>query len=1212
MKHISFTQKDLAKGKELLRKGGVTSILFSNGTYQIEIVEEDHHLWPFLQIGEEGEIVDGFCNCEEKKDRCYHLAAAYLSLFREGNTPLHARWKRSFWNQICHIASGYHGYRSDTLIHKRGWEARLIDQRLVFSIRPCTTAAKEKLTELLDKRAPETEETSLKFSNLSEEELFNFREGRPSDALQYELSFWSDLSKWFFALQEKGLAYEVTFHPKEGLPHWIKIACSEFIVGFYIQKEDLPLLIPSLSTIDSPLQGHPRKEQTIRDVEYDPIKKRFVFYFLDKEKKPTPAVGVIPVGDWEYVPNKGFYKSTVDPLLSQKEVAADKIPELLQRHLPLLKQHLRVAIHEGIHPLHYDLFFDKEANLHIQMYLFEKGDLADPKAAFFHQWVYLDQKGFFYVGTPMFSSVDTVILKKNMKDFLKRYQPFLSTIEGFHVHLSNIESRLSYRVTEEEGLLFYSHIDLEEEEKDLIDFDEWIFLPARGFFPKKTEGEETAIFDGKQLVKKEIPSFIRRHQRELGYVPHFFATTTFLEGMSWKLKWHEKGILVEPIYNFLPYYQDKKVLFFEEYLFVQAEGFSRIRGVPAYLERYLQQKVVQDKEALQLLEHLHEFKPWIIEVDPRLTVPKQLLLQPKDVVRGSNNEWTLNLSYATEVGETDLYPVWQAMEEGKKYLFSPAGMLDLTDKRFHWMKLLGKKKWKGKEKRLELTAVEWARIQAFEGLPATAWQQGKMTAALSLEGLQSQLRPYQKSGVHWLWFLYNHGLSGILCDEMGLGKTHQAMALLAAVMNDASTEKKKYLVVCPTSVIYHWQGLLAKYLPSLRLYVFYGVAREPVKLQSDDYDVILTSYGMIRAERKHLEECQFTVAIYDELQQAKNPRSQIHRALCSLQTKMAVGLTGTPIENRIGDIKALFDLTLPGYFPSDSYFEEYFKNPIEKEKDSSALQRFSRMIKPFVLRRKKSDVLLELPEKEEEIAYCDLSDIQKEMYREAFTTSHREIRKEIDQIEKPRAQMHIFALFSKLKQICDHPCIVLDNTDQYMHFASGKWDLFVELLTEARESGQKVVVFSQYLRMLDILGKYLKSQGIEYAEIRGSTRNRGEQIERFQKDPECEVFLGSLQAAGVGIDLTAASVVIHYDRWWNPAKENQATDRVHRIGQSRGVQVFKLVTKKTIEERIHNLIEEKKGLLEDVVGFDDQDVIKHFTKQELLSLLKEIEEDLSL
>jgi SNF2 family DNA or RNA helicase len=687
-------------------------------------------------------------------------------------------------------------------------------------------------------------------------------------------------------------------------------------------------------------------------------------------------------------------------------------------------------------------------------------------------------------------------------------------------------------------------------------------------------------------------------------VPNFFCTHAPVERVSWKIYAHEKGIRVEPQYLFFPSYENKKIIFFEEYIYVPHEGFTRIRGIPPYLERHLEEKVVDDKEALFVLEHLAEWKPWIDFVDPKLRAPREMTLEASKATCEENNEWNVDLF------KISVYELWQAIEQGQKRIFSEAGVIDLTDSRFQWLSSFNKRRWKGKTKTLELGAVEWARVQAFEGLSMFSSEEQKQLPPFSLQGLQSTLRPYQQSGLHWLWFLYHNGLSGVLCDEMGLGKTHQAMALLAAVHNDSSLKKQKYLVVCPTSVLYHWQELLHKYLPGLKVCLFYGYARQAIKLEAD-YDVILTSYGTVRSEKKHLQTIPFTLAIYDELQQAKNPKSQIHRALCSFQVKMAVGLTGTPIENRIGDIKALFDLVLPGYFVSPASFQENFINPIEKEKNPEAMQRLARMVKPFVLRRKKKDVLLELPEKEEEIAYCDLSDLQLQMYREAFFSSQKEIRKEMELVDKSRAEMHIFALFSKLKQICDHPCLILGKIDQYTNFASGKWDLFVELLSEARESGQKVVVFTQYLQMLDILGKYLTSEGIEYAEIRGSTRNRGDQIRRFQQEPECEVFLGSLQAAGVGIELTAASVVIHYDRWWNPAKENQATDRVHRIGQSRGVQVFKLVTKKTIEERIHRLIEEKKGLLEQVVGFDDQDIVKRFTKQELLTLLTDLEKDLS-
>ena len=206
--------------------------------------------------------------------------------------------------------------------------------------------------------------------------------------------------------------------------------------------------------------------------------------------------------------------------------------------------------------------------------------------------------------------------------------------------------------------------------------------------------------------------------------------------------------------------------------------------------------------------------------------------------------------------------------------------------------------------------------------------------------------------------------------------------------------------------------------------------------------------------------------------------------------------------------------------------------------------------------------------------------------------------------------LHVFALLNQLKQICNHPALPLKDVDNYENHESGKWNLFLELVRETRESGQKLVVFSQYLDMLTIIEKYLTKEGIGYAAVRGSTINRRGELERFRDDPECEVFVASLKAVGVGVDLVAASVVIHYDRWWNPAKENQATDRVHRIGQNRGVQVFKLVTKGTIEEHIHHLIEKKKGLAEGIIGYDDQDQIKKLNRNELVDLFKKINKDL--
>jgi len=316
---------------------------------------------------------------------------------------------------------------------------------------------------------------------------------------------------------------------------------------------------------------------------------------------------------------------------------------------------------------------------------------------------------------------------------------------------------------------------------------------------------------------------------------------------------------------------------------------------------------------------------------------------------------------------------------------------------------------------------------------------------------------------------------------------------------------------------------------------------------------------------------------------------------------MKLAITGTPLENNLLELKALFDVILPGFLPTQEEFKEEFVSPIEKNKDIDKQKALAKLIKPFILRRKKQEVLSDLPEKIEEIAYVDLSEEQARMYQEIALQS-----KKVLEEEGPGFYIHVFALLNKLKQVCDHPSLIIKDENFFEKHQSGKWELFVELLEESLASNQKVVVFSQYLKMLDIIEIYLKKEKIGFAGIRGTTRDRKEEVSRFQQDPNCKVFVASLQAAGVGIDLTAASVVIHYDRWWNPAKENQATDRVHRIGQNRGISVFKFVAKDTIEEHIHTLIEKKKDLIANVISFDNEQDLKKLDRNELTALLKKL------
>ena len=327
------------------------------------------------------------------------------------------------------------------------------------------------------------------------------------------------------------------------------------------------------------------------------------------------------------------------------------------------------------------------------------------------------------------------------------------------------------------------------------------------------------------------------------------------------------------------------------------------------------------------------------------------------------------------------------------------------------------------------------------------------------------------------------------------------------------------------------------------------------------------------------------------------------RSTKSIQAQMKLGLTGTPIENRLGELKALLDLTLPGYLGKDADFENRYVKPIENHGNEERRVQLSNLISPFTLRRKKESVLDDLPEKIEDLRTCTLSEDQVKLYRDAVSNKGNELLKNLKEEEKTIPYIHIFTLLNLLKQICNHPALVKGKIDDYQDLQSGKWDLFKELLEESLQSGQKVVIYSQFLGMIDIIGKYLTSNAIDFVSLTGKTTNREKVIQRFNENPACRVFVGSLKAGGVGIDLVAGSVVIHYDRWWNAAKEDQATDRVHRIGQKRGVQVFKLVTEGTLEEKIAAIISKKRNLMDRVIEESDPAVMKSFTRKELIDLL---------
>ena len=463
------------------------------------------------------------------------------------------------------------------------------------------------------------------------------------------------------------------------------------------------------------------------------------------------------------------------------------------------------------------------------------------------------------------------------------------------------------------------------------------------------------------------------------------------------------------------------------------------------------------------------------------------------------------------------------------------------------------------------------------------------------------LRGYQEVGLKWLWWLYRNGLHGLLADEMGLGKTHQAMALMTAIQKE--TPDAKFMVICPTTVLDHWLDKAVAFCPNLNPMKYHGTARlSLLNKMEQECSLLITSYGVLLRDIKHLGAIGWKALILDEAHFVKNHETATYQAVCKVKSQIRVCLTGTPMENDLSELKNIFDFLVPGYLGSNEFFKRNYMSPISDGSAPEAELGLQKLIYPFKMRRTKVQVLPDLPAKVEDVRHCALSDEQVRLYREIVAMKAKPL---VDQLQDENSSvpyLHVFATISLLKQVCDHPALILENADYRKH-ESGKFELLKELLDEALGSGHKIVIFTQYLGMVKIIQSYLTDKKIGHEVLTGQTRNRGEVIERFQKDPNSKIFIGSLLAGGIGIDLTAASEVIHYDRWWNASKENQATDRVHRIGQEKNVQVLKLISRGTLEEKIDSIIAAKAALFEKFMD-RDEDVFKNLSRQELIDLLQ--------
>lgn len=581
-----------------------------------------------------------------------------------------------------------------------------------------------------------------------------------------------------------------------------------------------------------------------------------------------------------------------------------------------------------------------------------------------------------------------------------------------------------------------------------------------------------------------------------------------------------------------------------------------------------------------------------------------------------DRDWCwLDVKYGFGSTHVSLKEILKARENGERFIGTREGWIDCQSPELEAVSGAFPYRPENKGKGLvKLSRLDLLRLKATSLKPIETDGDGQearrlndileLKASVSLPPLKlmrSALRQYQKTGVEWLLYLFENGFGGLLCDDMGLGKTHQAMALML-YLKKIKKEEGSILVVSPTTVMSHWQKKIGEHVPDLRASEYHGGQRDLAGL-IDQSDIILTSYGILRNDVEELKEQDFSLIIFDEIQYIKNSQTKTYQAAREIPARMKVGLTGTPVENTLMDLKTLMDLAVPGYLGGDEHFYRRYIQEIDPLYEEERRRELVRLISPFTLRRLKQTVLSELPPKIEDIRFCRLSEDQVKLYREAVSARGYVLLDILKKNREPVPYIHVFALLNLLKQICDHPSLLDGGEEGYEQYESGKWELFKEIMEECLASGQKVVVYSQYLKMIAVMEQYFRKKGLDFATLTGTTRNRGEIIDRFNNDPDCRIYIGSLKAGGTGIDLVGGSVVIHYDRWWNAAREDQATDRVHRIGQKRGVHIFKLVTEGTLEEKISALIAKKKNLMESVIKEDDPAILKTFSRKDLIDLL---------
>lgn len=483
------------------------------------------------------------------------------------------------------------------------------------------------------------------------------------------------------------------------------------------------------------------------------------------------------------------------------------------------------------------------------------------------------------------------------------------------------------------------------------------------------------------------------------------------------------------------------------------------------------------------------------------------------------------------------------------------------------------------------------------------------------DAMKPILRDYQKTGYRWLCTIAQLGFGGILADDMGLGKTLQIITLLEHARLEAISKTVDLtdtashtacpppvsLIVCPSSLVYNWDSEIEHFAPNLKTLLITGTAQERQELLTHyaDYDVLITSYDMLKRDIASYDNLHFHFQIIDEAQYIKNHRTQAARSVCSIHSVTRFALTGTPIENRLSELWSIFEYLMPGFLYPYAYFRSELEQPIVENKDQIAATRLQQLVRPFIMRRLKTDVLKELPDKLEHAVYAQMTDEQNKLYTANTLKLQKDLEQQSDSMFKT-SKIQILAELTKLRQLCCDPSLIYQN----YHGGSAKLDTCIQLIENAMAGGHKILLFSQFTSMLDVIERRLKAERILYYRLDGSTKSeqRTRLVNAFNEN-KIPVFLISLKAGGTGLNLTGADIVIHYDPWWNAAAQNQATDRAHRIGQTHTVTVYKLIARHTIEEKILELQENKKTLSDQILS-EKGVTASQLTKEELLKLLQ--------